>query len=133
MFQDELKLIEEDTTEQASGSQFFYHLAGRIGASVSNQAAHTSPAQPSQSLIKKICYPSILKFSTAATEHGCKHDSLAIKTYENIMKQKHVNFKLERCGMFVNAQYPWIHATPDSLLLRLLRFRVRRSSMPLLP
>ena len=112
---EDLKLIEEDTRSQAAGSQFFHHRAGRIGASVSKQASHTDPAQPSTSLIKRICYPSIFKFSTTATEYGCKHESLALKAYENIMKQNHVNFKIEKCGMFVSAEYPWIHGTPDFL------------------
>ena len=110
---EDLQIIEEETRNQASGSQFFRYRAGRIGASVSKQACHTNPAQPSQSLIKRICYPNIFKFSTAATEHGCKHESLAIKTYEDIMKLKHINFRVEQCGLFVHAQYPWIHATPD--------------------
>ena len=60
--EEELKQIEEDTGNQASGSQFFfYHRTGRIGASIScKQVAHTDPAKPSQSLIKTICYPKIL-------------------------------------------------------------------------
>ena len=56
---EDLKLIKEDTRSQAAGSQFFHHRAGRIGASVSKQASHTDTAQPSTSLIKTICYPSI--------------------------------------------------------------------------
>ena len=112
---EDLKLIEEDTRSQAAGSQFFHHRAGRIGASVSKQASHKDPAQPSTSLIKTICYPSIFKFSTTATECGCKHESLALKANENIMKQNHVNFKIEKCGMFVSAEYPWVHATSDFL------------------
>ena len=30
------------------------------------------------------------------------------------MKQNHVNFKIEKCGTFVSAEYPWIHS-PDFL------------------
>lgn len=115
---EDLKIIEEDTRGQAAGSQFFHHRAGRIeriGASVSKQASHKDPAQPSTSLIKTICYPSIFKFSTTATECGCKHESLALKANENIMKQNYVNFKIEKCGMFVSAEYPWVHATTDFL------------------
>ena len=29
------------------------------------------------------------------------------------MRSTHVNFKLERCGMFINKDYQFIHATPD--------------------
>lgn len=112
---EQFKLIEEDTRSQAKGAAFFRHRAGRIGASISKAASHSNPAQPSQSLIKTICYPNIFKFTTAATEHGCKHESLAVKAYEEVMKGKHVNYKIEQCGMFINKQYPWLHATPDFL------------------
>ena len=50
---EDVKLIEEDIRNQAAGSQFFHHRAGRIGAPVSKQASHTDPAQPSKSLILK--------------------------------------------------------------------------------
>ena len=123
-----LKVIEEDTRSQAAGSQFFHHRAGRIGASVSKQASHKDPAQPSTSLIKTICYPSIFKFSTTATECGCKHERLALKANENIMKQNHVNFKIEKCGTFVSAEYPWIHSPAIAVLKG-----VGKSKVSLLP
>ena len=66
-------------------------------------------------MIKAICYPNIFKFNTAATEHGCKHESIAIKAYEKVMKEKHINFHVRTCGTFINQQYPWLHATPDFL------------------
>ena len=109
------QLIEEDTREQAKGGSFFRHRAGRIGASVSKQASCTDPAQPSKSLIKNICYPRIFNFTSAATEHGCKHEKMAVSEYEKLVKDRHVNFRIEECGLFVNAELPWLHATPDFL------------------
>ena len=47
--------------------------------------------------------------------HGCKHEGLAISAYEHVMKEKHKNFKIVKCGMFINKKYPWLHATPDFL------------------
>ena len=64
---EEVRLIEEDTRSQSKGSSFYRHRAGRIGASISKAACHTNPAQPSQSLIKTICYPNIFTLSTEAT------------------------------------------------------------------
>ena len=112
---EERKLIEEDTRNQSQGSSFYRHRAGRVGASISKAASHTNPAQPSQSLIKTICYPNIFKFSNAATEHGCKHESIAIKAYEKVMKEKHTNIHVKTCGTFINQKYSWLHATPDFL------------------
>ena len=31
------------------------------------------------------------------------------------MKERHVNFNVKECGIFVNQEYPWLHATPDFL------------------
>ena len=112
---EEAKQIELDTKSQAKGRKFFHHRAGRIGASLSKSASHTDPSQPSQSLIKSICYPEIFKFTNAATEYGCQHEEAAIKLFEIDMKKKHVNYKAIQCGMFINKHSPFIHATPDFL------------------
>lgn len=39
----------------------------------------------------------------------------AIEAYEKIIKEKHINFQVTKCGTFINKQYPWLHATPDVL------------------
>ena len=111
----EIDIIEKDTINQAKGLGFFRHRTGRIGASISKAASHTDPALPSQSLIKTICYPELFKFSTAATEHGCQHEESAILAFEKVMKTQHRNFKVKRCGMVINKDYPWLHATADFL------------------
>ena len=112
---DQISQIERDTITQSQGSNFFKHRAGRIGASQSKQASHTNPALPSQSLIQGICYPELNKLSNKAVIHGCEHEEHAIKAYEQIMKDKHVNFRVVKCGVFINEDYPWLHATPDFL------------------
>ena len=111
----DIKLIEKDTQKQSKGACFYHHRAGRIGASISKLACHTNPAQPSQSLIKAICYPNLFKFSTAATEHGCRHEDQAIETFENFMRKKRIGYRTIKCGVFINKQFPWLHATPDFL------------------
>lgn len=113
--EEQIKAIERDTVNQAEGGAFFRHRAGRIGASKCRAASHTDPSQPSQSLIKAICYPNIFRFSTAATKHGCKHEVLAIAAYEKTMKETHANFVVTRCGTIINNKYPFLHATPDFL------------------
>ena len=112
---EEIAQIERDTINQAKGKAFFKHRAGRIGASQSKAASHSDPSLPSQSLIQNICYPELNKFTNKAVEHGCKHEETAIREYELRMKQTHTNFKVERCGLIINEDYPWLHATPDFL------------------
>ena len=112
---EEIKIVEQDTRDQAKGPGFFRHRAGRIGASVSGAVYHSNVAQPSQSLIKSICYPHLFKVNTKAIKHGCKYEDYAIRAYEAHMKKTHINFLLTRCGLFINKEFPFLHATPDFL------------------
>ena len=110
-----IELVEKDTRAQAKSSGFFRQRAGRIGVSASGAAFHSKLSQPPQALIKTICYPNVFKMNTKATRHGCKHEDDAICAYENEMKKTHSNFTLTRCGLFINEQHPFLHATPDFL------------------
>ena len=112
---EQIKAVERDTRSQAKGNNFFKHRSGRIGASQSKAACQTHPAMPSQSLIQSICYPELNKLNTEAVCHGCKHEQDAINAYENAMKKEHVNFKVVKCGLIINEEYPWLHASPDFL------------------
>ena len=113
---EDIKIVEDDTRAQAKALSFLRHRVGRIGASVCGIAYHTNPAQHSQSLIQSICYPHLFKVNTKAVKHGIKYEDYAIKAYEQYMISKNVNLKLERCDMFINKDYQFIHATPDFLV-----------------
>ena len=113
--EEQIDQVQKDTIAQSSGTNFFKHRAGRIGASQSKAAAHSDPALPSQSLIQRICYPKLHKINTKAVHHGCKHEASAIRAFEESMKKTHVNFKVVKCGLFINQEHPWMHATPDFL------------------
>jgi len=65
--QEQAVKLEEATREQASSKVWFLHRAGRITASNFKAAAATNTYMPSQSLIKRLCYPEAFKFKTAAT------------------------------------------------------------------
>ena len=62
-----------------------------------------------------ICYPTLYKLNTTAVKHGCKHEDAAIHSYETVMKKSHKNFQVKKCGLFINQEYPFLHATPDFL------------------
>ena len=112
---EDAEMIEKDTRKQSKCDSFFKHRAGRIGASNCKSVCHTNPAQPAQSIIKTICYPQIFKFTSAATEFGQKHEQMAITEFESKMALKHKNYTTTTCGMFINKEFPWLHATPDFL------------------
>ena len=59
--------LEKETRKQAKTRMWFHYRAGRITASKLKSTACTDPAQPSQSLIKAICYPESIKFRSKAT------------------------------------------------------------------
>ena len=61
------KAASEETKDQANNKKWFLLRGGRITASKAKSAVHTDPDQPSQSLIKNICYPDAYKFSLPAT------------------------------------------------------------------
>lgn len=94
MLSDEyIKIVEQDTRDQAKGPGFLRHRAGRIGASVSGAVYHSNVAQPSQSLIKSVCYPHLYKVNTQAIKCCCKYEEYAIKAYEAHMKKNMSTFK----------------------------------------
>ncbi len=114
---EDINKVELYTRSQAKGQDFFRHHAVRIGAYVGGAVCHCNLAQPPQSLIKSICYPHLFKVSTKSTRRSCSHEDDAIKAYEAEMKKSHVNFQLTRCGLYINKQHPFLHATPDFLTL----------------
>ena len=75
--EDQAKHIESATRDQAQSTVWFRYRAGRVTASRFKAAACTDPTQPSQSLLKMICYPESYKFSNAATRWGCEHEKSA--------------------------------------------------------
>ena len=109
----ELDAIEEDTRKQSKGNFFFRHRAGRIGASVSWTVAHSNPMQPSQSLIKSLCYPHLFKVTSTAISHDKKYEKTAVETYVSLMSQTHKDFQVKFCGIILDKEHPWLHATPD--------------------
>ena len=64
---DEITVVEKETRGQSSKKSWFTFRSGRLTASLIRCATKTSHAMPSQSLIKRMCYPELYTFSTKAT------------------------------------------------------------------
>ena len=73
----------------------------------------TDAANPSQSLIKQICYPQLFKFSSGQTDWGCAHERTGRNRYEVKMKESHRNFSVCDVGLVINPKWPYLGATPD--------------------
>ncbi len=74
------KHIQIATQNQAQSRVWFIYRVGRVTASRFKSAVCTNVAQPSQSLIKTICYPDRHKFTSLAT-WGCEHEKTARDAY----------------------------------------------------
>jgi hypothetical protein len=108
--------VEMITKTQSSCKEWHRFRAGRITASRLKAVCSTSIAEPSHSLIKGICYPHVNKFTVAATKWGCDHERVAIEKYVREMSVLHDNFILEENGLLINPKFPYMGASPDSIV-----------------
>lgn len=46
---------------------------------------------------------------------GVNTKSWLVEPTRKKMKESHSNFKIIRCGILINEEYPWLHTTPDFL------------------
>ena len=72
----EVQLIQKKTREQPKSELWYRARSGVITASNFRACCHTDIAEPSKSLIMKMCYPS-KRFSTEATDYRSKHEKVA--------------------------------------------------------
>ena len=105
--------VEKATKQQSASQTWFRFKAGRILGSTMKACCHTNPDLPSQSLIKRICYPTSHKCSSASTQWGCDHEKTAIEKYSEVMADKHTNFTVKDTGFIISTKYPFIGASPD--------------------
>ena len=109
------KCIEEKTRGQSLNKVWFQQRAGRVTDSKLKLAARTSLAQPSQSLVKAICYPES-QFHTKATTWGCEHEDDARDQNISIMEKDHARFSVSSSGLVVDATYPLFGVSPDGII-----------------
>ena len=76
----------------------------------------TNAGNPSQSLIKSICYPKAFSFITKATSWGFRHEKLAQEIYYNTNKSKHNNLCLTESWLVISSQWPFVGASLDGVV-----------------
>ena len=84
--------IEQATRGQGESDEWFAHRAGRLTSSRMKALCYTDPANPSVSLIKRICYPHLFHFSSQATKWGVIMKVLVKKCILQLWKNLTVNF-----------------------------------------
>ena len=114
---EEIENLEIATREQSKSNLWFQFRAGRITASKMKAVTRTDPSYPAESLIKSVCYPVEYRFETEATKWGTNHEKTAVQSLLCKLKEDgHENVCVENCGVFVSEEYPFIGASPDSIV-----------------
>ena len=86
-----VQLIEKKTREQSKSGLWYRARSGVITASNFRTCCHKDIAEPSKSLIMKICHPSKSRFSTEATDCGSKHEKMARDILTEYLANIHEN------------------------------------------
>lgn len=112
-----LKRIDTLTTSQSDSKWWNMFRSGRITASNLKDVCNTRLERPSVSLIKKICYPSEISFSTAATRYGKKNEDKAVDQLYHSVKHLHINLQKKKSGLVIDSELPFLGASPDAIFL----------------
>ena len=110
---DMAKLVEKETVKQSRSNLWFTYRAGRVTASKMKSVCTTDVSNPSQRLIKTICYPEAFCFKSNATSWGCMHEKAAQNMYLKHTTSKHSDLKVTDSGLVINPQWSHIAASPD--------------------
>lgn len=107
------KNVEVRRRDQAQSKLWFQKRSGRVTVSQLKTAVVTVITQPSQSLIKAVCYP---ESKSNATTWGCKHEETARTEYESITARTYINFSVSQSGLVILPSYPFMGASPDGMV-----------------
>lgn len=115
---EEISEIEKTSRQQSQNKNWYAQKAGRITASKFKLVCKTNKVKPSLSLIKAICYPTKVLFSTKATIWGLSHEHIAVKRYEKYMEEEetHQSLVVNEVGFLVSQKWPQLGASPDRLV-----------------
>ena len=83
--------VERETVGQFRSKLWFKYRAG-ITASKMKSVCSIDSSNPSQSVIKSVCYPELFSFTSKATSWGCTHENVAKQTESRQLQhdQKHL-------------------------------------------
>ena len=111
------KALEKETRLQSKSNLWYKHRAGRVTSSRMKAVCRTNVANPAQSLVKSICYPQELAFSSKQTDWGQKYEKVAREQYVKSQRPRHANIlEVTDSGMVINPQWPFIAASPDGII-----------------
>ena len=101
--------IEEETKEQSASGIWRYYRTKMITASHFEYICKMRNSTSCASRVKLIIYPQEL--NVKSVKHGSDNENIARKCIENAL-----NVKIERCGLFIDSEIPFLGASPDGLI-----------------
>ena len=114
--------IKTMTEDQALSENWYHYRHGVITASVAHEVLckvksdHTiTNMNSSNNLCAKICGQSN-NITSSSLSWGRSNEKYAIKRYIRKTKNLHKNFTCKPAGLFIHSDYPFLGATPDSLI-----------------
>lgn len=107
--------IEQQTRDQADNEQWIVERRKRITASVVGGIAKMRSTTRKSKKVENLLYT---KFrGNAATRSGSAMEDTAVQEYETYQQQHgHPDFKVDKCGLFISVNDPWLAAPPDGLV-----------------
>ena len=77
---------------------------------------YTNPKLPSKSLIKAICYPESVTFTSKATKWGCDHEKTAREVYLESIADYHTDLTVSDSGLVIHPDSAHLGASPDGIV-----------------
>ena len=111
----QFKNLVETTITQHENNIWKQHRLGRITASIAKSAFVTNIKNPSKSFIDTVMgYKS--NVDVPATRYGSNMEDLARRCYINMTKTHHINLRVNKTGLHINVQWPYLGASPDGII-----------------
>ena len=108
--------VEKETRSQYKSTLWYKYRAGRVTLCCLKSVCHTDSTNPAQSLIKSICYPKELAFTSKQTDWGQKQEKSSRELYIKLSMPQHDNLVVSDSGLVINPQWPYIGASPDGIV-----------------
>ena len=114
--EEQVQYLVQQTVDQSKSKLWFSMRAGRVTASTFYAACHTRTEKPAMSVLRSICMPNAHRFSSAATDWGKTHESVARDQYEALHAVQDTDFVCQASGLFLSTAYPMFGVSPDGLV-----------------
>ena len=115
MTEEEIRKVEHDTRQQKNSSLWYEMRYYRLTASFFGSILQRRSDTPPDSLVLKILQPK--QFSSAATEWGNTHESVAIAEYIQYQHSHgHAELIVSPSGFHVSLSHPYLGASPDGAM-----------------